>query len=225
MLHNIVPILTLAALKAVLHQLIDHRLSLILSRVLKNSLNNSASIGMESKIIDLFSNNLNNKHKFIRLDGLKAFLNDVISILVLNKSKDISLKLTQNLILNVALKLELLQSSLDDSATISMATQINDSSLGAFKDLKLLLVSTMFKDLLDHVVSENILHQRNSLRLNLLEDTVLLIIISFFKMKLNQSGTILVLATLNQMTQNIFNIHFLILILVLEVLLSSLTHI
>jgi len=180
---------------------------------------------MESKIIDLFSNNLNNKHKFIRLDGLKAFLNDVISILVLNKSKDISLKLTQNLILNVALKLELLQSSLDDSATISMATQINDSSLGTFKDLKLLLVSTMFKDLLDHVVSENILHQRNSLRLNLFEDTVLLIIISFFKMKLNQSGTILVLATLNQMTQNIFNIHFLILILVLEVLLSSLTHI
>ena len=102
MLGNIIAILVCDEHRSALVQLLEDASLVLGLAVLQNPLNDSASIRVGSENVDLTSESLDDELDVLSWNSLDGFLHNVVSVLILDTFKDVSLKLGDELSLLVS---------------------------------------------------------------------------------------------------------------------------
>jgi len=186
--------------------------------VFENPLQDSASVRMtrqccsvDENVIDDEINLLREKLGSVRVavarcfvgsvvQDFDAFLDNVISILIMDAAQHVVVKFSQES--RKVVFVHCLQGFLDDTATVHLQRQLQHLALESFSDVGLHLGSTEIEQLLDNVVSKDIVPEAPNRRQDLLHDNLLLRDVAHFKPLLNEARAILVLAKLHDVSFN-----------------------
>lgn len=201
MLGDVVTILIRDELVALFVELLhDPALGLQIA-ALKHALDYTAAIRMPGELTDLTVKRIDDELDMFRRNALDGLLDDMVAILVFDTANDASIELLDQtgLLVGKDMFKSLLRLAwimfkdaagtylLHNSAAIHLSAESEDMPLHAVgQDLLLVLVS-MLKELLDHVIAEDVGHQLHRILLDLAEDSVLLLAFSRLQLLLNET--------------------------------------
>ena len=183
-------------------QLSKNGLSCHLFAVLEASLDDSASIGMNTQVLNLTSKCLEHKRYVVSMASLDGLLDNVVSVLILDASQDILFQFAhKRRLLIVEYMLESLtglvsgdKTEIDhgtnllyNTTTIHLERQVQDTSLHLVGQNLLLVLIAMLEELLNDIVSEDISHKLNGVWLYLPEKTLFLVAIGCLQLLLYES--------------------------------------
>lgn len=94
---------------------------------------------------------------------------------------------------------------LNNSAGVHLDRQVNNLALHGSSQEFLLDLISVFKELLDHIVTEHVLHELESIRSNFSEDLLLLIAIGRLELFLDKSRAMLVAAELDYIAVDVLS--------------------
>jgi hypothetical protein len=164
-LDHIVAKLVLSKSLDVQDDCLNNRVGLGVMTFLEDSLNNSAAIGVEAQVlhmIRLVEDGVKYEVNLFAGHFLNAFLDDMISILIINAINDGFLKLLNEQLL--LFKGNYFESFLYNSAAIHRLSKLQHISKKLLGESGPLEVCPIFEELLNHVVSEDVIHQGVGLR-------------------------------------------------------------
>lgn len=144
---------------------LDNRVGLGIMTFLEDSLNNSATIGVKAQVLHmvrLIQDGVKYKVNLLTWHFLNAFLDDMISVLIINTINDGFLKLLNKQLL--LFKGNYFESFLYYSAAIHRLSKLQHISKKLLSESGPLEVRAILEELLHHVVSEDIIHQGISFR-------------------------------------------------------------
>ena len=172
---------------------LDNWVGLGVMAFLEDSLNNSAAIGVKAQVLHmvrLIQDCVKYEVNLLTGHFLNAFLDDMISVLIINTINDSFLKfLNKQLLL---FKRNYFESFLHNSAAIHRLSQLQHIPKKLLGESGPLKVRAILEELLHHVVSEDIIHQGVGFRQYLREYELLFLLSGHIILLLNESRAVLV---------------------------------
>ena len=139
---------------------LNNRVGLGVMAFLEDSLNNSAAIGVEAQVLHmvrLIQDGVKYEVNLVTGHFLNAFLDDMISVLIINTINYGFLKLLNKQLL--LLKRNYFESFLHNSAAIHRLSQLQHIPKKLLGERGPLEIRAILEELLHHVVSEHVIHQ------------------------------------------------------------------
>lgn len=151
------------------------------------------------------------------------FLNHMIAVLIVHRAIDIAVELLGYLgalgreavfqcLVTISAKIKTMfkwTHLLYHPAGIHLVGQSLDLALHQTREMGLLRLGSVLKELLNHIVAEQILHQGQSIVAYLVENTLLLVTVCSFEFPLDEARAMLVTAELHDVAVDVLELVFL----------------
>jgi len=147
----------------------------------------------------LTSKRIDNEADPVGRKAFNAFLDDMVAMLIFNAFDDVTLQLANQK--HLLFDGNRIQCLLHDPAPIHLERKLQDLSHQLLREDTPLLGVSILKELLYHVVSENIGRQLRHLLKHLLKGNLLLLVARNLELLLYQPGAILILGYLADMSR------------------------
>lgn len=171
MLNNIIAILVLHEPLRVPVQLVENGRRLLVHAMLQYSLNNSTPVRVRRQMVHLLQHVAHYEIDRARLATLDAFLNNVVSVLILDALDDVALELVRHL--HLILGANALQRLLNHPAPIHLQGQVEHVPAQSLRESRLVLGRAELEKLLNHIIAEHVRHERVTRGYNLSKNQVL----------------------------------------------------
>ena len=162
--------------------------------MLKDPLDDSASIRMCGERVDLAIEGIDNELDVLRQDSLDCLLDNMVPVLVLDAFENVSLEFANENVLS--LWSDVLECFLYDATAVHLHGEGEHVSLHECGEKLLVVLCTEFKELLDHVVSKNVGHEGESDWVDFFKHELLVFERAGFETLLNETRAVLVRAEL-----------------------------
>lgn len=197
MLNDIISVLVLDKIFGVRVQFSKNWCSLFGRTMLKNALDNAASIWMCTEGVNLARECADYELQCTRLNAFNAFLHNVVAVLIFDAFEHVAIQFTYNILLLFGWNT--FECLLNNTTAVHLQCQRQDMTFDLWCQCRLLLGRTEFKELLNDIVAEYVCHETVGRWNNFTEHQLLFGWSSTLQFLLNEPGTMLILWKFNNM--------------------------